>query len=386
MKESINRRSFLSSAAMLSAGAAAVACAPAATPPVPSPTTAGSAPAGQKEWEKEWDTLVAAAKKEGLIVYDVTRSSSGAQAALPAFMKAFPGITVEQTTSGSAAVFSEQVIKEQTGGVFTWDLFFMSNAPFSQLIPAGALAPLKPLIFHPDALDDKVWDGGFEAGWADKEKKMGYSFQSEVGFNLFINTDLVPEGEMKSLKDFLDPKWKGKMIMADPRVNGFGYTPLTAVRLAVDDAVLKRILIDQAPVFSRDTRQITEFMVRGQYAMAFGVVPVVLAEFQKQGLGKNIKMVYLPEFQNQGMGKQVWLPKKAPHPNGAKLFVNWLLTKEGQSVWSPATEINSRRKDVPVTDASRKVDPAVKYHFLTGPEAGVVQVERTVELAKELLK
>ncbi|MSQ28285.1 MAG: extracellular solute-binding protein [Dehalococcoidia bacterium] len=384
MNHQPTRRAFLSSAALFGASAVAAACAP--SQPAPTSPVSSSSPAASRAWEKQWEDLVAAAKKEGLIIYDITRSSSGAQAAIPAFTKAFPGITVEQTTSGSAAVFSEQVIKEQSGGVFSWDLFFMSNAPYSQLIPAGALAPLKPLIFHPEALDDKAWDGGFEAGWSDKDKKWGYSLQSEVGFNLWINTDLVREGEMKSLKDLLDPKWKGKMIMADPRVNGFGYTPLTAARLAVDDAVLKRILVDQAPVFSRDTRQLTEFMVRGQYSLALGVVPAVLAEFQKEGLGKNLKMIYLPEFQTQGTGKQIWLPKQVPHPNGAKLFVNWLLTKEGNAAWCQATEINSRRKDVAIVDPSKKVDPNTKYHYLTGPEDGVQQVERTVELAKELLK
>ena len=165
-----------------------------------------------------------AATKEGEVVYDVTRSTSGmGKEIIPTFQEAFPGIKVTQTTSDSAAPFAEKVLQEQAAGVYSWDLLFMSNAPFISLMPRGALAPLRPLIIHPDVLDTMNWNGGFDAGWPDEAKQWGYGFVSDLGQALWIDTNQVQPGEMKTLQDFLNPKWKGKIAMADPRINGFGY-------------------------------------------------------------------------------------------------------------------------------------------------------------------
>ncbi|MEK7214127.1 MAG: extracellular solute-binding protein, partial [Chloroflexota bacterium] len=329
--------------------------------------------------------------KEGEIIYDVTRSTSGAQKrTVPDFEAAFPGIKVTQTTSDSAAVFAQKVLQEQNGGIFSWDLLFMSQAPFQSLMPVGALAPLRPLIIHPDALADSAWIGGFEAGWNDNDKKWGYTANLNLGPQPWVNTSMVGEGEIKTVADLLNPKWQGKICWSDPRVNGYGYGPLVPYRITKGDAAFRDFLIklveQQKAALNRDTRQITEWMVRGNYAIGAGVVPPVLAEFQAQGLGKNLKQLALDEFRFGASNKPVWLPKQVPHPNAAKLFLNWWLTKPGQLAWSDGAQVNSRRKDIPVFDKDAYVEPNKPVPYVLDTENGSIESAKTVEMAKDLIK
>ncbi|MEK7216940.1 MAG: extracellular solute-binding protein, partial [Chloroflexota bacterium] len=232
----IDRRSFLRVTTIAAAGGLAAACAPAAPAPAPSAPVPAQPAGSKQEWEKQWEELVAAAKKEGEIVYDVTRSTSGAERqVVPDFQAAFPGIRVTQTVSDSSNVFAQKVLQEQNAGLFTWDLLFMSTAPFLSLIPAGALTPLRSMIFRHDVLDDKVWNGGFDAGWNDSEKKWGYTANINLGPGVWINTDMVADGELKTVEDLLNPKWRGRIAWSDPRVNGFGWGPLIAARVALSE-------------------------------------------------------------------------------------------------------------------------------------------------------
>jgi len=373
----MTRRSLLG--LMGASGVLAAACAPAAGVPQPAAPAAPSQPA-QPAWQKEWDELVAAGRKEGLVVYDITRSNSGARAAIEHFKKAIPGIEVEQTTSAAASTLAEQVQKEQQAGVFSWDVLF--GGSLSHFYANGSLAPLKPMLLRPDVLDNAGWRDGFDAGWVDREKRWGYAFQLHVDPGVWVNGDQVGPDEIIKPTDLLNPKWRGRIVMADPRVVGFGYVPLTVLRLRHGQESMDRLLTEQKVILNRDTRQITEQMVRGQHAIAFGVVKTVLEEFKKEGLGKNIRPLPMLGID---LGKIMWLPKQVPHPNAAKVFINWMLGKEGQEAWCKAVVTNSRRTDVPVIDPA--VFPRAGMEFQSGnSEEGARELDRTVEIAKELLK
>jgi iron(III) transport system substrate-binding protein len=62
------------------------------------------------------------------------------------------------------------------------------------------------------------------------------------------------------------------------------------------------------------------------------------------------------------------LISKAPHPNAAKLFANWFLTKQGATSWATNTSLNSRRNDAPVVDKLTWVDPAVNHPVIMDSE------------------
>jgi ABC-type Fe3+ transport system substrate-binding protein len=105
-------------------------------------------------------------------------------------------------------------------------------------------------------------------------------------------------------------------------------------------------------------------MVRAGKPIGIGVTTGTLRQMREAGLGESIDRIDFPDGRQVGRsGGFISVPKAAPHPNAAKLFANWLLSKEGQTVWVKATQENSARVDVPVGDALRYPDP--KFDWFT---------------------
>ncbi|MEK7215369.1 MAG: hypothetical protein AAB289_07240, partial [Chloroflexota bacterium] len=290
-----NRRGFLKAIAGSGATALAVACAPAApAPPQAPPAAPAAAPpvqAGPAGWQKEWDDLIARAKGEGKLVVNWIHNQQSPRKALDQFEATFKGISVELTTFASASLYNPKVIQELAAGINTWDVT-LQGTPFGVLLrDAGALEPIRPLVFHPDALDSTKWYDGFDSGFdVEREKKWGYGFLLEVnGGQVWMNTDMVRDGEIQKVRDLLNPKWKGKFIFSDIR-QGASFVNANAIRLGHGEDVLKGIFIEQEPTYTREDRAVAEGLVRGRYAVGIGAsVGQFLKEFQAQGLGQNVK-------------------------------------------------------------------------------------------------
>lgn len=372
------RRAVLKS--VLAAGTAA-ACAPAA--PQAAGTTEGAPAAGNAGWEKAWEGLVAAAKQEGNLVL-ATGPGDGYRTAVQAFEGAFPGIAVEHTQL-QLANLRPRIVQERQAGIYAFDALCSNFGPQgTDLLATGAGVPLRPAIIRTDVLEDRLWQGGFDDGFLDKEKQYVYAIAQEVNRYLYINTDMVAESEIKSVQDLLDPRWKGKILSGDPRVIATGSYPASHLRQAHGDQILKRLWKDQEVVLSRDARQSTERMVRGAFPIGIGAVDRrVIKDFLREGLGKNLKVLDIEGFSTLGYTEDLYLIDRAPHPNAAKLFINWVLTKEGASTWAKLTETNSRRTDVPVADAETLPVPGRKYPI--NKQELIERDEETRKLAQQLL-
>ncbi|MSQ28423.1 MAG: hypothetical protein EXR51_09850 [Dehalococcoidia bacterium] len=264
------RRHFLN-AAGVTATAALGACGPAAAPAPPPPAPAGG---GRPAWERDWDDLVAAAKREGKLSI-LTGAGTGYRTALSAFEAAFPGIAIEHEGPGSMGPFSQKIIQERKAGVFDREVAQIPIiTALTVLKPEGVWAPLRPALLRPDVLDDAGWQSGFNSGWLDNEKKLAYGWAREKYSGMFRNADLMPDGAVTSLKDLLDPKWTGKFIFGEPYSYGGTYPMATAMRLNQGNDTLKRLFVDQAPVSSRDFRQIAEGIVRAHLRLRHHLAPV----------------------------------------------------------------------------------------------------------------
>ncbi|MEK7216045.1 MAG: extracellular solute-binding protein, partial [Chloroflexota bacterium] len=325
-----NRRSFLRIGGFVAGLTAWGACAPSAAPvPGPGPAVPQSPAAQTPAWQREWDLLVEAAKKEGKLVV-ATLAGDGRRKAIVAFQDAFPGITVEHQSFSSASLFVPKLLQERAGGLYNWDVY-VGGAPTMLQEPKkqGALEPLRPLLFRPDVLDDKAWRNGFEFGFVDEAKQLAYLTMEYAQLVLAVNTSLVPEGAIKSVKDLLDPAYRGKIAMADTR-SGFIFPAMIAVKDNLGEDAVRQLVVGQQPVFIRDARQLVESVVRGQYPIAFGMDRLVLIDFQNQGIGKNVKATDLPEARAVTGAGVLFYINRAPHPNAAKLFANWFMTKDVQ--------------------------------------------------------
>ncbi|MSQ27104.1 MAG: extracellular solute-binding protein [Dehalococcoidia bacterium] len=384
----ISRRGFLRAGSLAGAAAAVAACAPAAAPasdPARSGQAAPAAAPAKAAWEKEWDTLVEAAKKEKEVAV-ITYPGSQFRKFLDTFEAAFPGIMV-QHTAGNASAIVPKIIQERQGGVYSQDLMLATvTTPLINLRPANALEPVRPLIFRGDVIDDKVWSGGFEAGFLDKEKRMMYAPTFDRNLGLWINTDQVGATEISGIKDLLNPKWKGKILSLDPRSVGVAWNVLDMKRTGGEEFV-RKLYGEQEPVLVRDLRQGTEFMVKGQYPIGIGVPNAdAFLDFEAQGLGKNLKFLEIDGGTFLLSTSNTYRIERGPHPNAAKLFINWLFTKEGQTNWAKFTGQNSRRTDGVPPGNPRYLPTAGRTYPTIEAEAQLEEVNRIYALTKEVIK
>jgi len=354
------RRRFLAAAGSLWGATTLTACAPAAAPPAaPQSQTAAAAPAA---WEREWERLTTAARAEGKLVV-ATLAGDGRRKVVTAFQDAFPGIVVEHQSFSSASLFLPKLLQERAGGIFNWDIYLGGTPTMLQEQKRqGALDPIRPLLFRPDVIEDRGWRNGFEFGFVDENKQLAFLTMEYAQLFMSLNTGLVPEGTIKTVKDLLDPRWKGKIAMADAR-SGFIFPAMIAIKENLGEEAVRQLVVGQQPVFIRDARQLVESVIRGQFPVGLGTDHVVVRDFQAQGVGEHVKQTDLPEARAVTRAGVMFLINRAPHPNAAKLFANWFLTKDAQGQATKLMEENSRRADVPATDPALAPVAGAKYYY-----------------------
>jgi iron(III) transport system substrate-binding protein len=207
--------------------------------------------------------------------------------------------------------------------------------------------PLRPLLFRPDVLDHSAWRGGAGARFMDAAGDLCFAWEYQVVHTYAINTDKVAPGTITTARDLLDPRWKGQILSSDPRV-GIGLLAATSVAKAWGVETLGRLLVDQRPklIPTASGTNITESIVRGDYAIALGVRPKALNPLRAQGLGHNVRYLDLPDADFVATNLLFSFAKTA-HPGVAALFANWMLTKDVQTALTEGLHTNSARTDVP---------------------------------------
>jgi iron(III) transport system substrate-binding protein len=221
----------------------------------------------------------------------------------------------------------------------------------------------------------------------DTEGKLYYAFDGTSSDVVYVNADLVAPSEIKSFKDLAHPKWSGKIVWEDPRQEGSGLNSALLFQLTYGEAFLRKLFAEQKIIFTRDRRQLTEWIVRGRYPVAVSLPSDQLKIFLEKGVGKNVKVVDDPAFINSinpGFGAFGVLNRR-PHPNAARVYANLLLSKEGQTSWATQSGgRNSRRNDVPLGDPEFALKPGKKY-IQSQSEKMVAQRVAITKLAKETI-
>jgi iron(III) transport system substrate-binding protein len=140
-------------------------------------------------------------------------------------------------------------------------------------------------------------------------------------------------------------------------------------------------------VVTSDRRQQIEWAVRGRHPIGISISNTSLPEFQQQGVGQSIQPLGFntPMGGRLSMSKTIVLMNRAPHPNAAKVFINWVLSREGQQLFAQMIDENSRRVDVE-GDPATKPDPRVEYPPSINKEANVHYQRRAIQIAQEMLR
>lgn len=334
-----------------------------------------------------WDRIVATANAESKVIIAGPPGTQWRDATMK-FETAHPGITVEFM----GAVGRDHVTRllaERRGGLFQWDLLIAGAASGVSAKSASVLDPLNGALVLPEVLNDRGWLGGFADGWMDNEGRFIYAFMGDLSPEVYVNRDVIPEKELSRVEALVDPKWRGRISWNEPRAPGGGSLQAANLLYLLGDDFLQKLLKQDVAVIG-DLRQQVDWIVRGKYPIAMSLDYRFLTEFQRQGVGLNV--VPLAPDTAAGGGKRlspgfgcVMLINQAPHPNAAKVFVNWLLSRQGQDAYAQATGVNSRRVDAVSGREIARPKPGVKYYSLN-KENMLQYNDRAIVIAKDILK
>lgn len=323
-------------------GGTAPPATPAATSQAKDAAPAASGP------QQRWKDTLAAAKREGTVtVYGELQPAL--RDALTSTFQSKYGIRID-FVMGRSAELATRWDRERSAGIDQVDIFHMGGVTSTLIMkPKGAFGPIEPNLILPEVLDSRAWQDG-KIRYLDKDKTivpLNRSWTSYVG----VNTDMVKEGQLKSYKDILNPEWKDKVAMFDPGSPGAGSGWAS---LMLTDAFgpeggrqYMRQLAATKPAITRDNRQIVEWVARGKYAIGIGMQYALAGEFKQ--MGAPITMNRFVEGGNIVPGSGcVEISARPSHPNAAIVYLNWLLTPEGQLTFNKPTGNPPIRLDVPL--------------------------------------
>ncbi len=321
-------------------------------------TLAGTpAPAGPaNSASSAWNDTVGAAQREGKVVV-ITRLAPEVRTALGQAFKEKYGVDVEYIL-GTVPEMQPKVVAERSAGQYLQDVVHAGSSSLRELKKINVLAPMERELILPEVANPQAWRGG-QLPFQDQEHLIAL-FLSRVGPTIAINSDLVKPQEIKSYNDLLDPKWKGKIAMFDPTVSGPGNAVVTGIFEAMGSDYLGK-LVKMEPVITRDARQQLEWVAKAKYPLALGFDFTVMEEIREAGA----PIVHVVPAEGTYIGAatgSIALFDKPAHPNAARLFVNWLLSKEAQTLFVKVSREQSRRADVPSElAADRQINPSIKY-------------------------
>ena len=346
----------------------------------------GAAPAN---WQTEWEKTLDAAKKEGQVVVYI---KAGYDGVFPVFQKKYPDIKIV-SVAGQAADITNRLIAERRAEKYLADVFSFGVRSAVSLMQAKALDPIRPLLFLPEVVDESKWYEGHV--YSDAEKSYVFRYLSVAEQQPAANTKLIkdPAREFKSYWDFVNPKWKGKIVARDVRTPGPGNGNILFWyhNPQLGPTFLKRLFSEMDVTLTRHSRQATDWLDQGKFAVCF-----FCSEDVEIGKRQGLPVDSLDVDWKEGAGMvsqsgNLVFMKNAPHPNAAKVFVNWLLSREGQTelqrVLAKVQPAESRRNDILKDNVPPDVRrrPGEKYMDLDSrPEWSDMEPVR--KLLNELLK
>jgi iron(III) transport system substrate-binding protein len=282
-------------------------------------------------------TLVTAAQQEGELTWYSVPAENVAKAVSDEFAKKY-NIKVKYVRLTSSDLSTRYSAEAATGSPAA-DLFLGSYTPFIKTAATNGWTTALPSAGIPGYPGD-------------------YPSRYVLGADGTVVLQVQPSGiavntkEASGIKDWndvLDPKWKGKVILVDPRASA-AYVPFwnLIIKEYGEDYLTK--LKGQTPILAASSAPATQQLAAGEGAI---VIPGVQS-FVEDLKSKGAPVAYVQPAASTGPEIVAGLSAKAAHPNAARLFIHWLMSVEGNKV------LNGTPGSVSPRDASAL--PA-KYQF-----------------------
>jgi len=306
-------------------------------------------------WQAEWDRTVRAAEQEGQVMVSI--GGYGAIIDSGVFQKLYPKIKITHIT-GAGTDLTQRISAERRAGKYLVDVYNGGgNSLFQVLYQGKMLDPIKSALILPEVTDaTKWWEG--KQKYADKEGQYIFVYEGNVsaGAGASYNSQLLDPREYKSYWDFLNPKLKGKILSTDIRkVRGAGIPwQFLYYNSDLGPKYLRRLFGEMDVTLTADLRQAVDWLGTGKFVVGMPIQGGTVYKAKTQGLPVD---EFSPYHFKEGVNLSsafgsIALMNRAPHPNAAKVFINWLLSRDGQALFQKTISVpgdgrNSRRVDVP---------------------------------------
>ncbi len=356
----LSRRDLLKSLGVIGLATACGATGTAGPSPSAAATALSAASAAATRWGMSaadaaaWKAIEDAAAKEGKVTYYSlgTVPPASVDKLKAEFAKDYPNVAVEYLNVGNSTQLAARITTEQQAKTYVADVADHSvrSALLLTVAPTDFYAPFLP----PAAKDPTVkW---LTDPVADPDKKGKIDAALAQFFAIWTNTKMVAAADLP--KNTLDvasnPKWKGQIIMRTPWTSGGGnHLYVFAEKVYGRDWVTK--MQAQNVTFADDQDAALLQVARGEFAIGLGLTGRQGADFIKQGLP--VKAVWPNDFViTSTQGTQ--FVNGAPHPNAAKVFINWGLTERGQTFWRDLGQFPLNSAIAPAEDWMKGVNNA----------------------------
>jgi iron(III) transport system substrate-binding protein len=336
-----------------------------------------------------WAETLAAARKEGSVTVSGPPGALQRNAITEGWAKSYPDIRLDYSGGRGSAVISK-IVRERTAGLYNWDIILAStNSVVANLLPIKALAPLRDALIQPDIADDHTWIGGFDIGFMDRERKFLYSAMGRGAEPIgYVNRACLSQSVFGKIEDMKRPELMDKVVWYDPTRSGIGSRNAWVLVQYLGEDWLKDLFLNHKVTFSRDYRQMTDWLIGCVKPVAFGMPYDTLDQMRAAGLGDKVaEMVGKPwsgDVNPGGPGgnESIGWFDQAPHPNAAKIFVNWYLSQPFQDEHARLVADNSRRIDTKPGNPhpERIMQPGVTYQIWANEEA----TEKVTRLQKRI--
>ena len=351
------------------------------------------ATSSRADWKSDWDQTVKAAEKEGQLIVSI--GGYGAIIDSGAFQKTYPKIKITHMT-GAGTDLTQRISAERRAGKYLVDVYNGGgNSLFQVLYQGKMLDPIKSALILPEVTDaTKWWEG--KQKYLDKEGQYIFVYEGNVsaGAGAAYNSQLLDPREYKSYWDFLNPKLKGKILSTDIRkVRGAGI-PWQFLYYSSDlgPKYLRRLFGEMDVTLTADLRQAVDWLGTGKFAVGMPIQGGTVYKAKRQGLPVD---EFSPYHFKEGVNLSsafgsLAVMNRAPHPNAAKVFVNWLLSREGQTLFQkvismPENARNSRRVDVPKDHIPADEQRRDKMSYFDTDDADTKDLNPAMKLLDEIL-
>ena len=379
--------------------------------PAPIPTPPAGPDDGAEPltgFEAEWDALIKAAQKEGRLIVS---GSGGVGEIVPIYRIWGEKFGIRVTVArGGGRENADRMLAEQSVGRYSVDMVHGGGSTLAErLMPNNAVIRIEELLFHPEVIDKSLWYGG-KLWFIDPEEAFMLAFAGDVDEgssldDIWFNTDLVRIEELEPMRNERDvyERFEGSIINLDPRAAGGGTSVVSDYLNPNMGPDHWDFVYSKDAFYTSDMRLLADSLAKGGYKIAVDQggqggrglealraagAPVEEYHALRIAQGWPVHAVF-PQLNPGGSGGSMAVAPNQPHPNATKLWVNWLLSREGATAIHATPEegaaddflhdrVTLRADDIPwgMTDPRFRRVPGVVYDTIRmNPKAAAMQAD-----------